>query len=46
MIAGRIGVKARERFGFFAAFRPDFVNALEDGGGRQSRGVGPPWPEA
>jgi hypothetical protein len=24
---------ARERFGLFAAFRPDLVNALEDGGG-------------
>jgi hypothetical protein len=25
---------ARERFGFFAAFRPDLVNALEDAAGR------------
>jgi hypothetical protein len=40
MIAGRgswnnfgRGEGARERFGFFAAFRPDFVNALEDGSG-------------
>jgi hypothetical protein len=40
MIAGRgywnISARregARERYGFFAAFRPDFVNALEGGGG-------------